>query len=572
MGGIGSHYKRDETQEPFKVIIHRGELAQIEQWVNRHQEIETGGDLFGLWSKGNTAVVQIALGPGRGSGRTAVSFFQNAEYLQKAGSHLTKQYGLCHIGEWHSHHSLGLAKPSGGDQNTVWSNMPNNGFKRFIVFIANIDKETPSRKQYQLPNLAVGLGCFLFEAKDTVNWEYYPMMQGLFVVIDGQSPYRKLKSLSDAISNGAETINQNSEVDFEPVGSGTTRCEGKNILLYSKEKSTGQWRHPAKLTKVASTPYTTDYPKQISSSVENGTSIERQARVQGDGREQPPFTVTVDSLMHTNVGSLWGNLDKQKQIFFERLSRELVGQLVKEINTVSIQFVVRITDRSDLACTLVYDEEALLLYRAMLPSLSCEIKLENEISAQSIDSQVQFVKDEVEKHIIECLGQLASCSPQTTPGTLPSEAQEQQQTSGPHPSATASTVADSAVHSSQPAGISSQSNDPRQGTTNLTGSSPAYQEEDGSSSSEPSPMDIDEGQPHVGPLAGHPSHFQTEQPEESGQHHYQGVQGYISQSHSPAGPTPTAGLPSWSNATSQQGSGCSYQNDASHHQQPGSSV
>jgi hypothetical protein len=52
--------------------------------------------------------------------------------------YLTSSQGLCNIGEWHSHHTLGLAEPSDGDQQTVWNHIPSVAGGRFLVFIANI--------------------------------------------------------------------------------------------------------------------------------------------------------------------------------------------------------------------------------------------------------------------------------------------------------------------------------------------------------------------------------------------------------------------------------------------------
>ena len=60
----------------FKVYINRGEQRQIQDWVVRHENIETGGDLFGLWLDDQTAVVQFVIGPGKSSERTTTSFFQ----------------------------------------------------------------------------------------------------------------------------------------------------------------------------------------------------------------------------------------------------------------------------------------------------------------------------------------------------------------------------------------------------------------------------------------------------------------------------------------------------------------
>ena len=60
----------------FKVYINQGERDQIYNWVSKHKDIETGGDLFGLWLDEQTAVVQFVLGPGKDCRRTTTSFFQ----------------------------------------------------------------------------------------------------------------------------------------------------------------------------------------------------------------------------------------------------------------------------------------------------------------------------------------------------------------------------------------------------------------------------------------------------------------------------------------------------------------
>ncbi|XP_062505862.1 putative mediator of RNA polymerase II transcription subunit 26 [Corticium candelabrum] len=219
----------------FNVVIPNGELAQIRRWVLDHPNKETGGDLFGLWSKDNTAVVQFVLGPGKRSRRTTMSYFQDTKYLAESDSVITEQYGLCHIGEWHSHHTLGLARPSDGDQKTVWSNMPNNGFKRFIIFIANLEKETRSRTRDVELRGGTGLGCFLFQVKDTKSWEQYDVMQGYFDVTNGQSPYRH--ELVPMIGKGAETLYKRHEVAVEHVQSSRSQgYELGHILLYSKDQ------------------------------------------------------------------------------------------------------------------------------------------------------------------------------------------------------------------------------------------------------------------------------------------------------------------------------------------------
>ena len=163
-----------EKRKSFEVYINEGEMYHIQEWVSKHQNIGTGGDLFGLWLDDHTAVVQFVLGPGKKCRRTTTSFFQDVEYLQQAGSYLSDKHGLCNIGQWHSNHRLSLSKPSHGDENTVWGNMPVLGLSRYIVFIANITHNK------------VTVNCFLFHYQGRKR----SLTKGQFKCLDGNSPLR----------------------------------------------------------------------------------------------------------------------------------------------------------------------------------------------------------------------------------------------------------------------------------------------------------------------------------------------------------------------------------------------
>ena len=60
----------------FTVYINEGERYQINEWVMKYENIETGGDLFGLWLNETTAVIQFVVGPGKKSRRGETSFYQ----------------------------------------------------------------------------------------------------------------------------------------------------------------------------------------------------------------------------------------------------------------------------------------------------------------------------------------------------------------------------------------------------------------------------------------------------------------------------------------------------------------
>ena len=183
----------------FNVMIYEQDYKELCAWVLKKPNIETGGDLFGLWADKHTAVIQLVLGPGKQCTRTTASFYQDINYLRRVGSYLTQNEGVCHIGEWHSHHQLGLARPSGGDENTVWNNMPTYNLKRFVIFIANIH----SSKQ----NYNVNVGCFLFEIDDQGN--HMDVLQGKFTILQKNSPLSGKKEVSEVRKLDAEKDDEN---------------------------------------------------------------------------------------------------------------------------------------------------------------------------------------------------------------------------------------------------------------------------------------------------------------------------------------------------------------------------
>ena len=201
----------------FEVVIYEKDYKELCAWVLRKPHIETGGDLFGLWADEHSAVIGVTLGPGKGCKRTSVSFYQDVKYLEKVGSYLTQNEGVCHIGEWHSHHQLGLARPSGGDENTVWNNMPTYKLSRFVIFIANIEA---SRQSYK-----VNIGCFLFEIDSKGN--QLPVLQGKFKILHSENPF-SWKNKASAKRNVYEGEEEKRGDEFNIVIEDLELEEGEN--------------------------------------------------------------------------------------------------------------------------------------------------------------------------------------------------------------------------------------------------------------------------------------------------------------------------------------------------------
>ena len=125
-------------EKPSKaVIIYRSELDFVSRCILDRPNIETGGQLFGFWTNKGIPVVLFAIGPGPKANHQVTFFNQDVQYLVSVGNILVRKYGLQHIGEWHSHHQLGLAHPSGHDASTMVNNIKRSNLGRFLLSIGN---------------------------------------------------------------------------------------------------------------------------------------------------------------------------------------------------------------------------------------------------------------------------------------------------------------------------------------------------------------------------------------------------------------------------------------------------
>ena len=123
---------------PSKAIILRSAYDLLSKFILDYPNIETGGQLFGHWTADGTPIVLFAIGPGENSNHQATFFNQDIPYLQEVGTLLVKRFNLQHIGEWHSHHQLGLAVPSGHDARTMATSIEERHLSKFLLCIANV--------------------------------------------------------------------------------------------------------------------------------------------------------------------------------------------------------------------------------------------------------------------------------------------------------------------------------------------------------------------------------------------------------------------------------------------------
>ncbi len=165
----------DEHRPAPLAIIYRSEFDYISRCILDYPDIETGGQLFGYWTGTGIPVVLYAIGPGRNANHQTTFFNQDVDYLTSVGEQLIDTYALQHIGEWHSHHRLGLAHPSGHDASTMINSIRDLGLRRFLLCIGNCTRTAST------------LNAFNFHEEDLRHFE-----QAAWSIVELESPFRPL--------------------------------------------------------------------------------------------------------------------------------------------------------------------------------------------------------------------------------------------------------------------------------------------------------------------------------------------------------------------------------------------
>ena len=216
----------------FTVFIRANDIKRIFSWVMKHPNLETGGDVFGLWEKSlnsleNTLNIHYIIG--RLCRRTTFSFHQDVRYASQMEDYFHRNHGMEHVALWHSHQS-GLDRPSADDKKMVWETMPSHDINRFVLLIASI---ADSGKESE--SAAVSLKCFLFEIDDKTE-ECLPVLLGKFRVLTAEETERthRLDLHDIELEAGAEFLIADEDLALSEITETETsvigyRKRGKNI-------------------------------------------------------------------------------------------------------------------------------------------------------------------------------------------------------------------------------------------------------------------------------------------------------------------------------------------------------
>lgn len=177
-----------------RAYIYSSEISFIGRCILDSPNIETGGQLFGYWTASGAPVVMYAIGPGPKANHQIAFFNQDVEYLKAVGQVLISKFGLMHIGEWHSHHQLGLDRPSGHDAHTMQSTIDKRHLNRFLLCIGNCRSGQYSIKPY---NFFEGQSSFV-----NSNWVIKGEISPLRQLIDSELQNNSLSLVqSESLSN-----------------------------------------------------------------------------------------------------------------------------------------------------------------------------------------------------------------------------------------------------------------------------------------------------------------------------------------------------------------------------------
>jgi len=100
---------------PYYLRLFGDDMQAMAGDAYRWAATETGGALYGLWSHAGRPVIMLASPAGAGACRERAHFAQDPDHLFAVNNQLQEKFGLQYLGNWHSHHVLGLDQPSAGD-------------------------------------------------------------------------------------------------------------------------------------------------------------------------------------------------------------------------------------------------------------------------------------------------------------------------------------------------------------------------------------------------------------------------------------------------------------------------
>lgn len=133
--GSGTNLQTPQGQPV--VLTWESEVRAVAEEAARWT-VETGGDLFGVWDR--TPTIYLATRTGPRAVRDQAHFRLDVDYLRTLSESLAVEWDLRYLGDWHSHHRLGLCAPSQGDRRRLLRLATRNRFPSMYEIIVTFDE------------------------------------------------------------------------------------------------------------------------------------------------------------------------------------------------------------------------------------------------------------------------------------------------------------------------------------------------------------------------------------------------------------------------------------------------
>ena len=121
------------------LIVCQSELQFIGGVTNHWGEIETGGELYGLFSHAGRPVIMLASPPGPNAIHGVARFRQDIDFMKKVNAFVGDTFGIQYLGNWHNHHNLSIKGLSGGDVESTHSIAQKNAYQRFCQLVLTFE-------------------------------------------------------------------------------------------------------------------------------------------------------------------------------------------------------------------------------------------------------------------------------------------------------------------------------------------------------------------------------------------------------------------------------------------------
>jgi len=144
---VASKSARDFASELRRILLYQSEAARIARYARSSPHLEIGGDMFGFYTPAGEPLVFVTTGPGPAARRDATHFQQDPEFQTRIFNQLASKFRMFYIGDWHSHHSLGLSEPSGSDDAKLRDLARKNGWPQLFSLIVQTEL-TDHRSRY----------------------------------------------------------------------------------------------------------------------------------------------------------------------------------------------------------------------------------------------------------------------------------------------------------------------------------------------------------------------------------------------------------------------------------------